>query len=84
MVEKEFIFKNLSSFTKYCINDLNRANLLGVINNNCSHSCFKKNRKIDLYNRTCAELCIQNKILYEYKNFCYCPKGTFVNGPFCE
>ena len=86
LVEKEFIFKNLSSFTKYCINDLNTANLLGVMNNNCSHSCFKKNRKIDLYNRTCAELCIQNKILYEYKNFCYnkCPKGTFVNGPICE
>ena len=85
-VNKDFIFSNISSYIKYCINDSYTENLLGIDNNDCSHPCFKKNRKLDLYNKTCTELCINNKILYEYNNICYtkCPKGTFVNGPKCE
>ena len=38
------------------------------------------------YNRTCTELCINNKILYEYNDKCYykCPKRTLVNDFICE
>ena len=71
--------------TKYCINDHKTELLLGINNNNCSHPCFKKNKKLDMYNNTCTEFCINNKILYEYNNICYnkCPKGSIVNGSIC-
>ena len=85
-VKKNFLFFNVPSYTKYCIKNPSTELLLNINNNNCSHACFKKNRKLDIYNKTCTELCINNKILYEYNNMCYikCPKRTFVNGPICE
>ena len=85
-VSVEFSFKDVPSYTIYCIKDTSTQNLLGIKNNDCSHPCFKNNRKLDLYNKACTELCINNKILYEYNNICYtkCPKGTLVNGSLCE
>ena len=45
-----------------------------------------KNRKLDLFNKTCTELCINNRIFFEYNNICYtkCPKGSLVNDAVCE
>jgi surface protein len=89
LIFNEFIFYGLPSYTKYCVQDDNTAKyLLKYINktSDCSHFCFKKNKKLDLYNKTCTDLCIKNKILYEYNNICYlkCPAGTLVNNGLCE
>ena len=80
------LFDGLPSYTIYCINDIYTENILKINNNNCSHPCFKKNSKLDLYNKTCTDFCIKNKLLYEYNNICYskCPKGSLVNGSKCE
>ena len=80
-----FLF--LPSYTNYCIKDTDTANnILGPNISDCSHFCFQKNKKIDLIHNTCVDLCIRNKIIYEYNNICYnkCPKGTLVNDAICE
>ena len=74
------------SYIKFCINDneLSRK-LLKYKASYCSDICFKKNRKIDIYNNTCTDSCIKNGIKYEMNNICYtkCPKGSLVNNNIC-
>ena len=86
-VSRLSILVGLPSYTNYCVKDADTAKyLLGSNISNCSHICFNKNRKLDIIHNSCIDLCIKNKILYEYNNICYnkCPKGTLVNKGRCE
>ena len=74
------------SYTKICINDDKLSLILFKYKTtDCSNICFKKNRKIDIYNNTCTDSCIKNGIKYELNNICYtkCPKGSLVNNNIC-
>ena len=45
-VEKYSVFKGISSNVKYCIDDIETKNFLGI-NSDCSNDYFKENMKID-------------------------------------
>ena len=86
-VRRTLTFAFLPNYTYFCIKDTDTENILfGPNISNCSHYCFQKNRKLDLINHSCVDLCIKNKILYEYNGVCYnkCPKGTLANNGICE
>ena len=82
------VFKGISPYVKFCINDIDTQNFLltdGKISE-CSNKCFQTNIKIDIINKTCVESCLINGYEYEYNNICSkeCPKGTLINDHKCE
>ena len=80
LTNNSLTFKQISSSTKFCINDEETINLLNLsVISVCSDTCYNEtNAKIDIYNNKCIESCFSNGYNYEYKDVCYfvCPEGT--------
>ena len=72
-------FEGISSYVKYCIEDVDTKNfLINDKNSNCSDLCFQENIKFDMSQNKCVEYCDEQD--YEYKNECYskCPQNTYL------
>ena len=72
-----------SSNIKICINDNYTKSLLfgNNIISECSDPCFNEtNKKVDIFNYTCIESCINNGFQYEYNTICHekCPNNTYT------
>ena len=82
-VNKNYVFNYISSYVKYCIEDSETKNFLGI-QSDCSNDCFKENMKIDIENKICIDSCLKNGYKYEYNNICLneCPSGTYYT--FCD
>ena len=76
-------FDDINPGVKYCIND-NETKMFLLPNDKiseCSDPCFQeKNKKVDIFNNTCIESCINNGFKYEYNTIFYeqCPNETFT------
>ena len=55
-VNKEDTFYGISQNVKYCIEDIETKNFLGI-ESDCSNDCFKENIKIDTENNKCIVSC---------------------------
>ena len=77
-VNKDNAFLSISSYVKYCIEDSETKDILGI-ESDCSNDCFKENIIIDIENKICIFPCGENGYNYKYKEKCYteCPNGTY-------
>ena len=67
-VNKTNFNNKINSNVKYCINDNDTKTFLLESNkiSDCSEPCFQKNnKKVDIFNNTCIESCINNGFDYE-------------------
>ena len=57
-VNKNYAFDGISPYVKYCIEDSETKNFLGI-ESDCSNDCFKENIIIDIENKKCIP-CVEN------------------------
>ena len=86
-VNKTNVINNINPNVKYCINDNDTKTLLlgNNVISDCSGPCFQKNnKKVDIFNNTCIESCINNGFDYEYNTICLekCPDDSYTL--FCD
>ena len=76
-VNASFIFDDIPSYTKFCIQDINTKNfLIGNKSSDCSDICFDNNSMFDYDQNKC--FCNENN-KFEYNGKCYkeCPSNLF-------